>query len=34
MEELHIMRSEDGTDFRVYIDATEEELEAQPEYEG
>ncbi|NND92525.1 MAG: PRC-barrel domain-containing protein [Granulosicoccus sp.] len=34
MEELHIMRSDDGSDFRVYMDATEEELEAQPEYEG
>lgn len=34
MEELHIMRSEDGQDFRVYMDATQEELEAQPEYEG
>lgn len=34
MEELHIMRSDDGDEFRVYIDATEEELEAQPEYEG
>jgi hypothetical protein len=34
MEELHIMRSDDGTDLRVYMDATQEELEAQPEYEG
>lgn len=34
MEELHIMRSEEGMDFRVYMDATQEELEAQPEYEG
>ncbi len=34
MEELHIMRSEDGMDFRAYMDATQEELEAQPEYEG
>ena len=34
IEELHIMRSEDGSDFRVYMDATQEELEAQPEYEG
>ena len=34
MEELHIMRSDDGMDFRVYMDATQEELEAQPEYEG
>lgn len=34
MEELHIMRSEDGTEIRAYMDATEEELEAQPEYDG
>ncbi len=34
MEELHIMRSDDGMDFRVYMEATQEELEAQPEYEG
>ncbi len=34
MEELHIMRSDDGMDFRAYMDATQEELEAQPEYEG
>ena len=34
MEELHIMRSDDGSDVRVYMDATQEELEAQPEYEG
>lgn len=34
MEELHILRSDDGMDFRVYMDATQEELEAQPEYEG
>ena len=32
MDELQILRSEG--DFRVYVDATEEELEAQPEYEG
>ena len=32
MEELQILRSEG--DFRVYVDATQEELEAQPEYEG
>ena len=31
MDELQILRSEG--DFRVYVDATEEELEAQPEYE-
>lgn len=34
MDELKIMRSEDGGDIRVYINATEEELEAQPEYDG
>lgn len=34
MEELHIMRTEDGGDFRAYMDATQEELEAQPEYDG
>ncbi len=30
MEELHIMRSDDGSELRVYMDATQEELEAQP----
>lgn len=34
VEELHIMRAEDGSELRVYMDATQEELEAQPEYEG
>lgn len=33
-EELNIQRTEDGTEFRVYIDATEEALENQPTYEG
>ena len=33
MNELQILRGEGG-DFRVYIDATQEELEAQPEFEG
>lgn len=33
-EELEILRSEDGSDFRVYIDATQENLESQPEYQG
>lgn len=32
MNELRIVRDEDGDDVRVYIDATQEELEAQPEY--
>ena len=34
MDEVQILRSEDGSDFRVYIDSTQEALEAQPEYEG
>ncbi|WP_430449637.1 PRC-barrel domain-containing protein [Rhodophyticola sp.] len=34
MDELKIMRSEDGGDIRVYVNATKEELEAQPEYDG
>lgn len=34
MEELQILRSDGGDDFRVYIDNTQESLEAQPEYEG
>lgn len=33
-DELGILRSDDGDDFRVYIDATQESLEAQPEYKG
>lgn len=33
MDELNIMRDADG-DTRVYIDATKEALEAQPDYEG
>lgn len=33
-DELNIQRSEDGGEFRVYIDATEESLESQPEYTG
>lgn len=32
MKELRIVREDDGDDVRVYIDATKEELEAQPEY--
>lgn len=34
LDELSILREADGTDFRVFIDATKEQLEAQPEYEG
>jgi sporulation protein YlmC with PRC-barrel domain len=33
MNELRIMREEEGDDLRVYIDATEERLENLPEYE-
>ena len=33
MDELQILQGADG-DFRVYIDATQEQLEAQPEFEG
>jgi len=33
-DELQIIRSTDGSDLRVYVGATEEELEAQPTYEG
>ncbi len=33
LDELQILRGE-GDDVRVYIDSTEEALEAQPEYEG
>jgi hypothetical protein len=34
MDELTIMRTQDGDEFRVYIDSTQETLEAQPEYQG
>ncbi len=34
MDELTIMRPDDGSDFRVYVDSTEEALENQPEYDG
>lgn len=33
-EELNIVRMEDGSDLRVYIDASQDALEQQPEYEG
>ncbi|MCX7559271.1 PRC-barrel domain-containing protein [Sulfitobacter sp. F26204] len=33
-EELQIVRMEDGSDLRVYIDSTQETLEQQPEYQG
>lgn len=32
MDELRIIRAKEGDDFRVYVNATQEELEAQPEY--
>ncbi|SFP48258.1 PRC-barrel domain-containing protein [Tranquillimonas alkanivorans] len=34
LQELNIQRSEAGDDLRVYVGATEEQLEALPEYEG
>nr|WP_306267757.1 PRC-barrel domain-containing protein [Pararhizobium sp. IMCC3301] len=34
LDELSILRETDGSAFRVYIDASKEQLEAQPEYEG
>ena len=33
-DELQIIRTDDGSDFRVYIDSTKEALEQQPEYDG
>ena len=33
-EELQLIRNEDGSDLRVYVDSTEEKLETLPEYEG
>jgi len=34
MDELTILRADDGDDLRVYISATQEALEQKPEYEG
>lgn len=34
LEEIQIKRTDDGNEFRVYIDATQEALEAQPAYSG
>lgn len=34
MDELQILREDGGTDLRVYIESSQEALEAQPEYEG
>ena len=33
-DELQILRSADGGDFRIYVDATQEQLESRPEYQG
>jgi len=33
-EELNIVRTEDGNEFRVYIDANQANLKAQPEFKG
>ncbi|MGJ8544426.1 MAG: PRC-barrel domain-containing protein [Sulfitobacter sp.] len=32
-DELQVMKNVEGDDFRIYIDSTEEALEAQPEYQ-
>lgn len=34
MDELRILRTDNGSDVRVYINATQEELEKQPAYSG
>lgn len=34
LDELNIVRTDDGNDFRVYIDADQANLKAQPEYKG
>lgn len=33
-DELQILKNVEGDDFRIYIDSTQESLEAQPEYKG
>jgi hypothetical protein len=33
-DELNIVRTDDGNEFRVYIDANQATLKAQPEYKG
>ena len=33
-DELQILQETDGDDLRIYIDSTQERLEAQPEFEG
>ncbi|MEL7230327.1 MAG: PRC-barrel domain-containing protein, partial [Pseudomonadota bacterium] len=34
MEEVQVIRGADGSDVRVYVNATQAQLERQPEYEG
>jgi hypothetical protein len=34
LDELNIVRTDDGSDFRVYVDANQANLKAQPEYKG
>jgi sporulation protein YlmC with PRC-barrel domain len=34
LDELKIVRTEDGNEFRVYVDANQANLKAQPEYKG
>ena len=34
LDELNIVRTDDGKEFRVYIDADQANLKAQPEYKG
>jgi len=34
LDELNIVRTEDGSEFRVYVDANQANLKAQPEYKG
>lgn len=34
LDELNIVRTEDGSEFRVFIDANQANLKAQPEYKG
>lgn len=33
-DELRVLRTEDGSDFRVYIDSNQQALESQPAYKG
>lgn len=33
-DELQVLKNAEGDDFRIYIDSSEEALEAQPEYQG